>query len=167
MAGHDVAAWQAVLRYEARPDGWQARWPLTVDGQFGPLTGSATKTYQERRTLSVSGVVDAETRALIDPTLFASPAPDLGAVLPPIAFLQARDYGWAQRTTMLLIALVSAFVLRYGPRPRYLGLGILMGVVIDRMQFDRHRSEVLSRYEEALRQWHAYQMTLEKQVHDH
>jgi hypothetical protein len=48
-----------------------------------------------------------------------------------------------------------------------LGLGILMGVVIDRMQFDRHRSEVLSRYEEALRQRHAYQMTLEKQVHDH
>jgi hypothetical protein len=26
-----------------------------------------------------------------------------------------------------------------------LGLGMLMGVVLDRMQFDRHRSEVLSR----------------------
>jgi hypothetical protein len=48
-----------------------------------------------------------------------------------------------------------------------LGLGVLMGVVIDRMKFDRPRSEVLSRYEEALRQWHTYQMTLEKQVRDH
>ena len=48
-----------------------------------------------------------------------------------------------------------------------LGLGMLLGVVIDRMQFGRHRSEMLSRYEEALRQWQAYQMTLEKQVHDH
>jgi len=33
---------------------------------------------------------------------------------------------WAQRTQMVLIALVSLFVLRYGPRPRYLGLGILV-----------------------------------------
>jgi hypothetical protein len=47
-----------------------------------------------------------------------------------------------------------------------LGLGMLLGVVVDRMQFDRHRSEVLSRYEEALRQWHASRMTLERQVRD-
>ncbi len=33
---------------------------------------------------------------------------------------------WAQRTSMLLIALVGLFVLRYGPRPRYLGLGLLI-----------------------------------------
>jgi len=43
-----------------------------------------------------------------------------------------------------------------------LGLGVLAGVVIDRMQFDRQRSEVLHRYEEALQQWHGYLMTLEK-----
>ena len=43
-----------------------------------------------------------------------------------------------------------------------LGLGVLAGVVIDRMLFDRHRSELLGRYEQALRQWHSYQMTLEK-----
>jgi hypothetical protein len=43
-----------------------------------------------------------------------------------------------------------------------LGLGVLAGVVIDRMQFDRQRSEVLHRYEEALQQWHMYQMALEK-----
>ncbi len=45
-----------------------------------------------------------------------------------------------------------------------LGLGMLMGVVIDRMRFDRQRADVLSRYEDTLRQWHAYRMTLEKSV---
>ncbi|MEW5981342.1 MAG: disulfide bond formation protein B [Acidobacteriota bacterium] len=34
---------------------------------------------------------------------------------------------WAQRTGMVLIALVGLFVLRYGPRPRYVGLGVLIG----------------------------------------
>jgi hypothetical protein len=34
---------------------------------------------------------------------------------------------WAQRTSMVLIALVGLFVLRYGPRPRYLGMAILLG----------------------------------------
>ena len=33
---------------------------------------------------------------------------------------------WAQRTSMALIALVGLFVLRYGPRPRYLGLAVLL-----------------------------------------
>jgi hypothetical protein len=43
-----------------------------------------------------------------------------------------------------------------------LGFGVLAGVVVDRMLFDRQRSEVLGRYEQALQQWHSYQMTLEK-----
>lgn len=34
---------------------------------------------------------------------------------------------WAQRTSMVLIALVSLFVVRYGPRPRYLGMMVLLG----------------------------------------
>jgi disulfide bond formation protein DsbB len=34
---------------------------------------------------------------------------------------------WAQRTSMILIALVGLFVLRYGPRPRYLGMAVLLG----------------------------------------
>lgn len=34
---------------------------------------------------------------------------------------------WALRTSMILIALVSLFVVRYGPRPRYLGVLILLG----------------------------------------
>ncbi len=33
---------------------------------------------------------------------------------------------WAQRTSMALIALVGLFVLRYGPRPRYLGVAVLL-----------------------------------------
>jgi hypothetical protein len=34
---------------------------------------------------------------------------------------------WAQRTCMVLIALVGLFVLRYGPRHRYLGIVVLLG----------------------------------------
>ncbi len=35
---------------------------------------------------------------------------------------------WAERTSMVLIALTGLFVIRYGPRPRYLGVAILLGV---------------------------------------
>jgi len=34
---------------------------------------------------------------------------------------------WAERTSMVLIGLVGLFVVRYGPRPRYLGMAILLG----------------------------------------
>lgn len=34
---------------------------------------------------------------------------------------------WAQRIGMGLIALLGAFILRYGPRPRYIGMGVLVG----------------------------------------
>lgn len=34
---------------------------------------------------------------------------------------------WAQRTSMILISLVALFVVRYGPRPRYLGMLMLLG----------------------------------------
>ncbi len=34
---------------------------------------------------------------------------------------------WAQRTSMVLIALVGLFVVRFGPKPRYLGMVILLG----------------------------------------
>jgi peptidoglycan hydrolase-like protein with peptidoglycan-binding domain len=110
LAGHDVVAWQSVLRYERRPDGWQARWPITADGQFGPMTAAATKAYQARRGLSATGVVDALTRAVVDPSLFGSVAPPVDVGLPPIAFVQARDYGWAERTTIDVIVLHSAEV---------------------------------------------------------
>jgi len=35
---------------------------------------------------------------------------------------------WAQRTSMALMALTAIFVLRYGPRPRYLGTLVLLGI---------------------------------------
>ncbi|MBZ5496357.1 MAG: disulfide bond formation protein B [Acidobacteriia bacterium] len=34
---------------------------------------------------------------------------------------------WEQRTGMAIIALIGLFVLRYGPRPRYIGLSVLVG----------------------------------------
>ncbi len=34
---------------------------------------------------------------------------------------------WEQRTGMAIIALVGLFVLRYGPRPRYIGMSVLVG----------------------------------------
>ncbi len=35
---------------------------------------------------------------------------------------------WSQRTSMALMALTGVFVLRYGPRPRYVGTVVLLGV---------------------------------------
>ena len=35
---------------------------------------------------------------------------------------------WAERIGMVLIALTGLFVVRYGPRPRYLGMAVLLGV---------------------------------------
>jgi hypothetical protein len=35
---------------------------------------------------------------------------------------------WSQRTSMALMALAGIFVLRYGPRPRYLGTVVLLGI---------------------------------------
>jgi hypothetical protein len=43
-----------------------------------------------------------------------------------------------------------------------LGLGTLVGMVIERMRFDGQRSEVLGRYEHALREWQTYRIALEK-----
>jgi disulfide bond formation protein DsbB len=34
---------------------------------------------------------------------------------------------WAQRTSMVLIALVGLFILRYGPRLKYIGVAVLLG----------------------------------------
>ena len=39
---------------------------------------------------------------------------------------------------------------------------MLAGVVVDRMLFDKQRSKVLDRYEQALKDWHSFQMILEK-----
>jgi len=45
-----------------------------------------------------------------------------------------------------------------------LGFGTLAGANVDRMRFDHKRSQILARYDEALREWHAFRMELEKTV---
>lgn len=109
LAGHDVAAWQAALRFEPPPSGWTDRWPLTVDGQFGLRTERATRVFQARRGLPMTGTVDDVTRAALDPALFAAPVP-AATGLPPIAFVPARHFGWASRTAIDVIVLHSAEV---------------------------------------------------------
>ena len=42
------------------------------------------------------------------------------------------------------------------------GFGMLAGLVIDHMLFDRQRSAVLRRYDHALKQWHSQHMLIEK-----
>jgi hypothetical protein len=44
------------------------------------------------------------------------------------------------------------------------GLGMLAGVMLDRMRFDHQRSEVLARYDRAVRDWQGYQIALEKRA---
>lgn len=51
---------------------------------------------------------------------------------------------WAQRTSMVLIALVALFVVRYGPRPRYLGTVVLLAAWGTFMAF-RHSALHLAR----------------------
>jgi hypothetical protein len=43
-----------------------------------------------------------------------------------------------------------------------LGFGMLAGVAVERLRFDHKRANVLTRYDEALREWHAFRMELEK-----
>ena len=40
--------------------------------------------------------------------------------------------------------------------------GVLTGLMIDHLVFERHRAAVLQRYEQALEQWHAQQMLIEQ-----
>lgn len=110
MSGQDVAAWQAVQRNETRPEDWQGWWPISVDGKFGDQSERATRAFQSRRGLSVTAVVDAATRAAVDPSLFIVPVPIPPSGLPPINFVQARDYGWAERTALDVIVFHSAEV---------------------------------------------------------
>jgi len=42
------------------------------------------------------------------------------------------------------------------------GFGMLAGVAIERMRWDHERAEALARYDEALREWHAFRIALER-----
>ena len=48
-----------------------------------------------------------------------------------------------------------------------LGFGMLTGAVVERMLFDHKRAVVLARYDEALREWHAFRIELERIVDHH
>lgn len=45
-----------------------------------------------------------------------------------------------------------------------IGFGMLAGVAVERMRLDHRRADVLARYDEALREWHAFRMELERAV---
>lgn len=45
-----------------------------------------------------------------------------------------------------------------------IGFGMLAGVAVERMRLDHRRGDVLARYDEALREWHAFRMELERAV---
>ena len=42
------------------------------------------------------------------------------------------------------------------------GFGMLAGIALDHMLYDRQRSAVLRRYDHALEQWHSQHMLIEK-----
>jgi peptidoglycan hydrolase-like protein with peptidoglycan-binding domain len=59
--GSAVSAWQSYLK--------EAEYPIgTVDGDFGKISDTATRSYQQRNNLPVTGVVDntTYTKALSD-----------------------------------------------------------------------------------------------------
>lgn len=57
MSGADVGQWQLVLTRDGHP--------VTVDGDFGPVTESATIAWQRQRGLTADGIVGPASRAKI------------------------------------------------------------------------------------------------------
>jgi hypothetical protein len=45
-----------------------------------------------------------------------------------------------------------------------MGFGMLAGVALERMRFDHKRADALARYDEAVREWHAFRIELERTV---
>ena len=58
-------------------------------------------------------------------------------------------------------------LIRIGLGLYLVGFGMLAGVAVERMRFDHKRADVLDRYDEALREWHAFRMELERIVDQH
>jgi peptidoglycan hydrolase-like protein with peptidoglycan-binding domain len=78
-----VRAWQSFLKAADYPIG-------TVDGDFGEITETATRSYQQKKGLSVNGVVDNPTyaKALTEGFIFQVPNLSAGMLL---AFLRFGD----------------------------------------------------------------------------
>jgi disulfide bond formation protein DsbB len=77
----------------------------------------------------VSGISEARLRtALAWAVILLTAGPVGAAVVLGILFGESPCIlCWAQRTSMVLMALMGIFVLRYGPKPRYLGTLVLLG----------------------------------------
>lgn len=78
----------------------------------------------------MSAVPESRLRAVLAWAVVALTAGPVGtAVVLGVAFGESPCIlCWAQRTSMALMALGGIFVLRYGPRPRYLGVMVLLGI---------------------------------------
>jgi disulfide bond formation protein DsbB len=77
----------------------------------------------------VTGISEARLRTVLAWAVIALTAGPVGAAL-VLGLLFGESpciLCWAQRTSMVLMALTGIFVLRYGPRPRYLGTAVLLG----------------------------------------
>lgn len=55
-------------------------------------------------------------------------------------------------------------VIRVGLGVYLVSLGMLVGIMLDRMRFDHQRSEVLARYDQAVRDWQGFRIALEKKA---
>ncbi|MGD8362938.1 MAG: disulfide bond formation protein B [Gemmatimonadota bacterium] len=77
----------------------------------------------------MTGISEARLRTVLAWAVIALTAGPVGAaVVLGILFGESPCIlCWAQRTSMVLMALTGIFVLRYGPRPRYLGTAVLLG----------------------------------------
>lgn len=83
--GTAVMAWQSFLK--------EAAYPIeTVDGDFGNLTDTATRSYQQRNGLPINGVVDNTTyaKALNQEFIFKVPNFSSGMLLNYIRFGEAE-----------------------------------------------------------------------------
>ena len=77
----------------------------------------------------MSGISEGRLRTVLAWAVILLTAGPVGiAVVLGVAFGESPCIlCWAQRTSMVLMALTGLFVLRYGPKPRYLGTVILLG----------------------------------------
>ncbi|MDP2956125.1 MAG: disulfide bond formation protein B [Longimicrobiales bacterium] len=77
----------------------------------------------------MNGISEVRLRTVLAwAVIFLSAGPVGVAVVLGVAFGESPCIlCWAQRVSMVLMALAGLFVLRYGPRPRYLGTVVLLG----------------------------------------
>ena len=77
----------------------------------------------------MTGISESRLRTVLSWALILLTAGPIGAaVVLGILFGESPCIlCWAQRTSMILMALTGLFVLRYGPKPRYLGILVLLG----------------------------------------